>query len=87
MTHHHEPGSPGCREIFEKLSEFMDGELPADLCDRIDHHLADCPPCQAFLESLRRTVRHIQGIDAPHMPDEIRQSVRQAYRRYRQGDS
>ena len=56
MNHHHEHGSGSCKQIFEKLSEYMDGELPSDLCERIDDHMADCPPCQSFMESLRRTV-------------------------------
>lgn len=83
MTHHdHEPGSSSCKKIFEKLSEYMDGELPADLCERMDEHMADCPPCQAFLESLGRTVRLVEQIDAPRMPEEIRSSVREAYERF-----
>jgi RNA polymerase sigma-70 factor (ECF subfamily) len=89
MSHHHEHGSPSCKQIFEKLSEYMDGELPADLCERIDDHMADCPPCQSFLESLRRTVKLVEHFGAPTMPDELRASVREAYARYKgekQGD-
>ncbi len=87
MTHRHQPGSPDCRAIFEKLSDYIDGELPADLCTGIEHHMADCPPCQAFLESLRRTVRLVEQVDVPPLPREIRESVREAYERYRQGRS
>jgi len=87
MTHHHEPGSPSCKKIFEKLSDYLDGELPADLCERVDDHMADCPPCQAFLESLRRTVRLVEQVDVPTMPEEIRSSVREAYERFRGGES
>jgi RNA polymerase sigma-70 factor (ECF subfamily) len=83
MNHHHAPGRGNCKEIFEKLSDYMDGELPTDLCERIDDHMADCPPCQAFLESLRRTVRLVERVDAPAMPEEIRASVREAYERYK----
>ena len=57
MSHEHDPRSRQCREIFQRLSEYMDGELNPDLCDRLEGHLDDCPPCVAFLESLRRTVR------------------------------
>ena len=87
MTHHHEHGSGSCKQIFEKLSEYMDGELPTDLCESIDDHMADCPPCQSFMESLRRTVTLVERVDAPTMPEEIRASVREAYERYRDGKS
>ena len=83
MSHHHEHGTGNCKQIFEKLSEYMDGDLPTDLCERIDDHMADCPPCQSFMESLRRTVKLVERVDAPAMPDEIRASVREAYERYR----
>lgn len=87
MSHHHEHGSRNCKQIFEKLSEYMDGELPDDLCERIDDHMADCPPCQSFMESLRRTVKLVEHVDSPAMPEEIRASVREAYERYKDGKS
>ena len=27
MSHPHRPGEPTCRQVFELLSEFVDGEL------------------------------------------------------------
>ena len=45
-----------CREVFEMLSEYLDGELPVDTCEQIEKHIADCPPCIEFVESLRKSV-------------------------------
>lgn len=78
----HDHGSPECRKIFERLSEFLDGELPPDLCSTIDGHMDDCPPCQQFLDALRKTVKLIERVDAPVLPEEIRHRVREAYRRF-----
>ena len=83
MSGRHAAGKPDCRMIFERLSEYIDGELPRDLCSRIDGHLDDCPPCKAFLASLERTVRLVERVENPRLPDEIRRSVREAYARYR----
>jgi anti-sigma factor RsiW len=69
--------------MFARLSEYLDGELPADLCAGFEGHLGDCPPCGAFLESLRRTVRIVQEADAPALPDDLRREVLEAYRRMR----
>lgn len=85
MTHDHRPGSAPCREIFARLSDYIDGELTAELCDDVDRHLDDCVPCQAFLRSLRRTIAWIESDDAPPIPDEILSSLREAYRAYREG--
>ena len=84
MTHRHDPASGDCREIFSQLSEYLDDELQADLCGNLEEHLDDCPPCQAFLRSLRRTVEWVRDDDAPKLPDEVRRSIREAYRRYRE---
>jgi RNA polymerase sigma-70 factor (ECF subfamily) len=77
----HEHGSPECRRIFERLSEYIDGELPEDLCSRIEGHMDGCAPCQAFLESLRRAVGLIGRQDPVVLPDELRRRVLEAYGR------
>lgn len=48
--------NPECRTYFERISEFLDGELDRDLCAKIESHLQDCPECRKCLESLRRTI-------------------------------
>lgn len=49
-----------CREMFAALSDYIDQELPPDLCDRLEGHMGGCRPCETFLESLRETVRRCQ---------------------------
>lgn len=43
-----------CGDVFALLSQYLDGELPDDLCARIGAHIEDCAPCVEFVESLRR---------------------------------
>ena len=86
MSAGHEHGSGKCKEIFARLSEYIDGELPADLCERIDGHMGDCPPCQAFLRSLEGTVRLVEDVESPAMPDDVRRSLREAFERFK-GDA
>ena len=81
--HRHDSGSAECRAIFEQLSDYIDDQLPTNLCRTLEDHMGECTPCQAFLESLRRTIRLVREVDSPAMPDEIRDSIREAFRRYR----
>jgi RNA polymerase sigma-70 factor (ECF subfamily) len=83
MSEDHRHGGRQCKEIFARLSEYIDHELPDDLCERIEGHMDGCPPCQAFLESLERTVKLVEDQTAPAMPEEVRESVREAWRRCR----
>ncbi|MGP8243808.1 MAG: anti-sigma factor family protein [Bryobacteraceae bacterium] len=45
-----------CKEVFSLLSEYLNLELPPDACQQVETHLARCPPCIEFAESLRKTV-------------------------------
>ena len=75
-----------CLEIFSRLSEYLDGELEPGPCSEIDSHMGDCQPCQAFLDSLRTTVRLVQDLEAPPLPGEVRDQIREAYRRLRESE-
>lgn len=46
-----------CREILEKLSEYIDEEIDPAVCDEIEAHMAGCSPCIAFLNTLKKTVK------------------------------
>lgn len=79
----HRPDSPECREIFACLSEYLDGELDPDICSQLDGHMEGCPPCQAFLESLRRTIALTRYLPAQELPDDYRDELLEAYRKMR----
>lgn len=46
-----------CQRIFALLSAYLDKELPEGDCETIRAHIADCPPCIAFVESLNKTTQ------------------------------
>jgi anti-sigma factor (TIGR02949 family) len=83
VTAPHAHGGPECKALFAKLSEYLDGEIDAEDCAHVDAHLADCPPCRDFLESLRRTVRLVQSDPAGGLPEEARRAVLDSWRRVR----
>jgi RNA polymerase sigma-70 factor (ECF subfamily) len=84
VGHAHGKESAGCKAIFERLSEYLDEELDAGLCSEVDEHLDGCAPCKKFLESLRRTVATLGDLDRPHLPDEVRREVLEAYHKLRE---
>lgn len=52
-----------CLEMFEKLSEYIDGELDRITCEEIERHAKDCIPCKICLTTLKRTVKLCKGVD------------------------
>jgi anti-sigma factor RsiW len=47
---------PRCRNFFNQLSEYIDGELAASFCAELEHHLANCPNCRIVVDTTRKTV-------------------------------
>lgn len=82
MTHH-DAESASCRELFARLSEYIDGELDASLCSGVETHMGDCAPCRDFLESLRRTVRLVESIPRAGLDEAAREELRRACDRFR----
>ena len=74
-----------CKDVFAALSEYLDGDLPPDVCERMAAHIEKCAPCVEFVDSLKRAIelcRGYRGAEAPApIPGEARERLREAYRR------
>lgn len=66
-----------CRQIFALLSQYLDQELPARSCEEIRAHLADCPPCIEFLDSLKKTVTLCHDCEGSEKPAPLRGDTRE----------
>ena len=77
-----------CREIFARLSEYLDQELPDDVCRQFDAHIGACGPCVEFVESLKKSIalsRRFHLDEKPRPLDETeREELSAAYERLRQ---
>ena len=74
--------SDKCKEIFALLSDHLDLELQPEACQEIEDHIAGCPPCIEFTESLRKTVdlcRQCPANGAPPMGQETKAHLMEAY--------
>ena len=65
-----------CKEIFALLSEYLNLELPPDACQAIETHLAGCPPCIEFAESLRSTIDLCRRYKPDEMPGPLGSQAR-----------
>lgn len=78
--HDHADGT--CLDLAERISEFIDGELPSELRVQVEAHLAACATCVRFVESLRRTRDMARLFPPPGLPAErLRELAREARRR------
>ncbi len=52
----HDPSNCECQKVFALLSAYLDREVTCECCAEIEQHLANCPPCIEFLDSLKRSI-------------------------------
>ena len=74
-----------CKEVFALLSEYLNLELPPGACQEIETHLAGCPPCIEFAESLRKTMELCRRYRPAELPATLGKNAREqlldAYKR------
>ncbi len=64
--------SPACWQVAKHLQEELDARLQSRACREIRKHLAQCPNCMAYLDSLRKTVLLYKRFPDPHTPKRMR---------------
>jgi anti-sigma factor RsiW len=65
-----------CRDVQALAGSYLDGELPEEMCDRVQRHVLRCAGCREDLESVRMAVEVLTaGQAAPEVSEEFVQSA------------
>jgi len=78
-----------CDCFYQVLSDFLDGELPAEDAALVEEHLRRCPPCLVYLEQFKLVHKACGRVDPDDLPDDFDQvmaGVMKAWRANRCGD-
>jgi len=68
MKHHQ-----NCHHFLDSLSDYVDGELSAKLCQELKRHMADCDDCQIVVDTLKKTVYlYHETVEEPAIPSDVR---------------
>jgi anti-sigma factor RsiW len=70
-----------CRDFVEFLSEYFSGELAVAERAEFEAHLAECPACVAYLETLQKTIQLVKAAYAHpegRVPDEVPEQLLRA---------
>ena len=75
-----DPRPPGCPDVLRMFSRNLEGELTADVCTRMERHLAGCPHCRATCDALKKTLHLCASSPAPSVPPDIAARLRSEVR-------
>ncbi|MBI4494505.1 MAG: zf-HC2 domain-containing protein [Chloroflexi bacterium] len=62
-------------EVRGRLSEYLDGSLSPDVYAHVHQHLDRCPPCRAFLNTLRRVIDAVGQLPPRGLPGQAKRRI------------
>lgn len=57
-----------CTDVYLHICDNLDQDINSPRCRQIKKHLATCPDCRAYLDSLKKTVALYRAVPAPRAP-------------------
>lgn len=75
-----------CRAAAELLTEYLEGALPPTERSRLERHLATCPNCTSYFDSLRMTIRLLGTLPPEAIAPELMERLLAAFRGWRAAD-
>jgi anti-sigma factor (TIGR02949 family) len=60
-----------CKKVQKLLSDFLDDDLKAVVCEDIRKHLDDCPDCMVQVDSVKKVIRLFRDATDTKMPVDI----------------
>ena len=70
-----------CLEILQHIAAYLDGELEATECRRIEAHSQRCPSCGPVIRGLREAVGLCREAATVPLPDPVRARALDSVRR------
>ena len=63
-------------DVRSLSSDYVDGELDQDAVNTVEGHMAWCPPCEAFIATLRATVGLLGSSEKHKAPPTFKDDIR-----------
>jgi anti-sigma factor RsiW len=60
-----------CRQVVDKISEYIDGELDPELVREVERHMEHCEDCRIVVDTTRKTVEIFCHTDPAPLPGDV----------------
>lgn len=64
-----------CDEIVQYLSDYIDGDLPVEVLEEAERHMAGCTNCTVALKTLQNTIQLYKHTGKTYITPEHRDSL------------
>ena len=69
-----------CEEVVEVVTDYLEGRMTPEDVAVFEAHLELCDGCKWYVEQMRITIATVGRIDAADVPDEMRETLMDAFR-------
>jgi anti-sigma factor RsiW len=56
---------------LNELSDFLDERVDADVREKLEHHIAECPNCWVITDTTKKTIRIYKGMEPQPIPADV----------------
>lgn len=65
----------GCEKAISLITDYLSGDLDADLAARFERHLSQCQECLAYLNTYRQTLQFMRQIADEGLSSDVQSRV------------
>ena len=68
--------SPEHQEIYNQICDYMGEDMDAPACKEVADHLASCPKCKVYFDTVRKTVTLCREIEKEEeVPPDVKERL------------
>ncbi len=64
-----------CKEFLSELSEFLDDQTDADIRNKLERHVTECPNCWVICDTTKKTIQVYKGMEACEIPESVHERL------------
>jgi anti-sigma factor RsiW len=69
-----------CAQIVEMVTDYLEGALDPEQSRLFEEHVAECPPCDRYVEQIRVTVEQVGSVEEPDLSPSAWDELRKVFR-------
>ena len=76
-----------CRQVVDKISEYLDGGLDPALVRELERHLEHCEDCRVVVDTTRKTIDVFSHTEPAPLPNDVSERLNQMFtQKFRKGE-
>jgi anti-sigma factor RsiW len=72
-----------CKELVERVTDYVEGVLTSEDKERFEAHLAACDGCATYLQRMRKTIQTVGNLEEYSLSPEAKEYLLRRFRNWK----